>query len=638
MNPPVALAADAEPTLGAEVEEVRVTGKRDPVQEASPTRSSVDRERLAQPGMRLGEALRVVPGVSVRDTGGYGAFASASLRGGTAAQTPVYFGSVLLNDDVAGTADLSAFSPALLERVDVYRGHAPLTLERQGLGGAIVLVPRVPRERVLEGGLTAGSLGHVLATLTGGDSGDAGEIIAMATHERAANRYPFRDDRGTLFDARDDAWRARENADTARTSAVVSARSNVGPASVRFLGFGTRGAQGVPRLAVLPSIAARLEQGRELAALEVHAPAGDHTVLAVRATGTWARSQYDDPLAELGLGTPSLALTGSRYEQRVALDHQAEHWRLFGSVGALEEALLRRGGEELDATRLTGRVHGGASFDVSERWRLETVLTHDGVATTASGRTVTEREGRDGVTQGRLVVRFREGVHEALLVGARYARMPTLGERYGVDGATRGNADLQPESGEALELVGRSSFGPERLVRVEVATYVRRMRDLIDYTKTSPGTVKPINVGTARLLGAEATLEVKPSESWSLGGVSTLLDAQDTTAGSSLENRRLPFRARHVESVFVRLSPVFGHRRALRFEWRTNVEGERTVDPAGLARIPAQRWSDASLRGTAGALELAVRFGNVFDEPRVDVVGYPLPGRTVDLTLAGALP
>jgi hypothetical protein len=76
----------------------------------------------------------------------------------------------------------------------------------------------------------------------------------------------------------------------------------------------------------------------------------------------------------------------------------------------------------------------------------------------------------------------------------------------------------------------------------------------------------------------------------------------------------------------------------LRFEWRTNVEGERTVDPAGLARVPAQSWSDASLRGTAGALDLAVRFGNVFEQSRVDVVGYPLPGRTVDLTVGGQLP
>ena len=638
MSAPVALPADLDTDKAAEVEEVRVTGKRDPVQDASPTRTVVDRERLAQPGMRLGESLRVVPGVAVRDTGGYGAFASASLRGGTAAQTPVYFGSVLLNDDVAGTADLSAFSPALFERVDVFRGHAPLTLERQGLGGAIVLVPRAPRERVTEAAITAGTLGHALATATGGESGDSCEILAMASHERATNRYPFRDDRGTSFDASDDVWRLRENADMQRTSAVVNARANVGPGELRLLTFATLGAQGVPRLAVLPSLAARLAQDRELGALEFRAPAGEGSVLSLRATGTWARSRYDDPLAELGLGTTSLALAGQRYEQRAALERAVDDWRVFGSIGMLEERLVRRGSADLAASRLTGRLHVGAGFDATARWRIEAVITHDAVVSDAEGTGTREELVKASVSQGRLVARVREGVHELLVVAARYARMPTLGERYGVDGATRGNPGLAAESGEALEVVGRSAIGPEKLVRIEVAAYARRMSDLIDYTKTSPGTVKPINVGSARLVGAEVALEVKPAEAWSIGAVSTLLDAQDTTEASALVNRRLPFRARHVESIFVRLFPSFDTRRSLRFEWRTNVEGERTVDPAGLARVPAQSWSDASLRGTAGPLDLAVRFGNVFEQARVDVVGYPLPGRTVDLTLGANLP
>lgn len=638
MTTPVTLPAEVDAPLGAEVEEVRVTGKRDPVQEAAPTRTSVDRERLAQPGMRLGEALRVVPGVAVRDTGGYGAFASASLRGGTGAQTPVYFGSVLLNDDVAGTADLSAFSPMLLERVDVFRGHAPLTLDRQGLGGAIVLVPRAPRERLLEAQVTAGTLDHVVGSVVGAERAESADVLAMVTHEQASNRYPYRDDRGTLFDPSDDRLMLRENADTQRTSGVVSGGANYGAARVQVLGFGTRGSQGVPRLAVLPSLAARLDQDRELAAVEVRAPTGDGSTFTLRATGTWARSSYTDPLGELGLGTSALALRGSRYEQRAAIAHDIDSWRLFGAIGMMEEGLRRRGGVELEASRLTGRMHGGVAFDASDRWRFELVLTHDAVASDATGTGIDHALAKSSVSQGRFVARVREGAHEAMVVAAHYARMPTLGERYGVDGATRGNPELQPESGEGVEIVGRSTFGPERFVRVEVAAFARRMRDLIDYTKTSPGTVKPINVATARLLGAEAVVELRPSEAWSLGGVSTLLDAEDTTASSTLANRRLPFRARHVESVFVRVSPSFGERRSLRFEWRTNVEGERTVDPAGLARVPSQRWSDASLRGSAGALELAVRFGNVFDEARVDVVGYPLPGRTVDLTLGGGLP
>jgi iron complex outermembrane receptor protein len=225
-----------------------------------------------------------------------------------------------------------------------------------------------------------------------------------------------------------------------------------------------------------------------------------------------------------------------------------------------------------------------------------------------------------------------------LVVGAHYARTPTLGERFGVDGAVRGNADLSPEHGLGGDLVVRGSFGADRLVRVEVVTFTRWTSDLIDYTKTSPGTVKPINIGSARFLGLEGTVDVRVRADMSLGAVTTLLDAEDTTDGNTLANRTLPFRARHVESVFARFFPSFGELRSLRFEWRTNVEGGRTLDPAGLARIPAQSWSDATLRGRHGILEAAMRWANVFDQTRIDLVGYPMPGRTVDLTLAVETP
>ena len=51
--------------------------------------SRVTRERLAAPGARAPEVLRSEAGVQIAESGGLGAPATASIRGATAAQTPV---------------------------------------------------------------------------------------------------------------------------------------------------------------------------------------------------------------------------------------------------------------------------------------------------------------------------------------------------------------------------------------------------------------------------------------------------------------------------------------------------------------------------------------------------------------------
>ena len=627
------------PHAAESAEEVRVVGQRESLVDESPSMTRVDRDRLAAPGMRLGEALRVVPGVAVRDAGGYGAFSSAALRGGTAAQTPVYFGSVLVNDDVAGTADLSAFAPSLLERIEVHRGHAPLELDRQGLGGAIVLVPRVARDLHADAAITAGTFGHRTLRGTASHAGDAYDVVGAVVHERADNDYPYVDDRGTLFDASDDRTVNRGNADISMTSGLVSGSMRFGDTGLRAFAFGSTREQGVPRLAVLPSVAARLDQHRELVAVEGDTRLGEHTTLKVRTTGTWAGSTYTDPLAELGLGTARLTIRGTRFDERVALDIKSASIRVFAAVGALEEGLAREGTSSLEASRFSARSQLGTSVALGAGLALEAAVVHEEQWQRAQGAaTDVNARAHEQVSTGRLVAKWSGERVETMVVGSRYARTPTLGERFGVDGSIRGNAALEPEFGYAADAIVRGAVDDERRVRFEAVTFIRWMTNLVDYTKTSPGTVKPINIGSARLVGAEAVIDIRLPGDASLGAVTTLLDAEDTTDGNALVNRRLPFRARHVESCFIRYFPTFAEGRSLHVEWRTNVEGERTVDPAGLARIPAQAWSDATLRGRRAPFEVAMRWGNVFNAARIDLVGYPLPGRTIDMTLAVDLP
>src|SRR5260221_299547 len=56
------------------------------------------RERLEAPGASAADVLADVPGVQVARTGSAGDLATASIRGATSAETPVYLAGIRLND------------------------------------------------------------------------------------------------------------------------------------------------------------------------------------------------------------------------------------------------------------------------------------------------------------------------------------------------------------------------------------------------------------------------------------------------------------------------------------------------------------------------------------------------------------
>ena len=151
----------AEPS-GTRPLEVVVRGEKapPPPKEPSMAGSVIREDRLRAPGLSAGDVLRTQPGVAVANTGGYGALSTASIRGATAAQTPVYLGGVRLNDDVGGTADLSLVPLWMLDRVEIYRSGAPLEADQLGIGGAIFFEPRFPRKPEAAVGATAGSFGE----------------------------------------------------------------------------------------------------------------------------------------------------------------------------------------------------------------------------------------------------------------------------------------------------------------------------------------------------------------------------------------------------------------------------------------------------------------------------------------------
>ncbi|WP_437310217.1 TonB-dependent receptor [Sorangium sp. So ce388] len=627
--------------------EVRVEGDRvrapAPPKDRSVAGSVLTRDRLAGAGLEAADVLRTQPGVQVTESGGFGGPATAAIRGATAAQTPVYLAGVRLNDDVAGTADLSLVPLWLVERIEIYRGNAPIEADRLGPGGAIFFEPRRPSRATAGVGAMAGSFGARRGwTFAGGSAGPVSALVGVSA-EAAANRYSFIDDRGTLFDASDDTVQRRRNADVRTIDAWALARVDLGHgATVDVLANATDREQGVPRLALLPSRRARGGSLRALSSLVARVPFGaeaQHT-LEARTSFIEARSEFHDPLLELALFTRELRLGGRRLEQTLgATLDLSDHLRVRPMLSVAREGISR----EPDDIPLARARRSFARGAVSAEARLGESITLHALASGECHATGADPERPCDVLAptGRLGVEAGSDRIRLLATVGRYLRVPTLGEVYGLSGVVHGNAGLDPESGVTLEAGIRAQTRRGAVLRgayVDAFLFGRAATGLIAYARAGQGYVTPYNVGRARVLGAELLTGIEVTPFLRAEVAATLLDPRDTTPDRMTANEVLPFRSRLV--VAPRLHAGWKRPEGAVFsgasgELRAVYQSSRYADPAGLGVIAEQATVDLEAESTwfGGHLAGRARVADLLDARRTDVVGYPLPGRSVFFTL-----
>jgi iron complex outermembrane receptor protein len=620
--------------------EVRGTLGRPASRDATAATTVVAGEELSAPGASSADVLARVPGVQVSRTGSTSDVATASIRGATSAQTPVYLAGIRLNDDVTGAADLSTLPLFMVDRVEVYRGNAPLDADRLGIGGAVFFEPRFPHRTELGGGVGAGSFGERSAWVSGAAASKRAATVVAVRREGAENDFSYSLDDGSV--------RRRTNADFTSTDAWTLARYTVGTgARVTAVLHAYDREQGSPGLAVIEDDRARTHTRKLLGAISARIPCGHEAAGAetcsveLVSSGISANATVTDPLGSL-IGTPFVATTGERIEEQARVTAVAgSAWTFGGSVATgLERVRVSRPGDSaVRAERWTARPaatatwHAGATTDVTALGSVECHATKSAGA--RPGACDTPELG------ARLGARQRLGPSIELRANAgHYVRTPALGELYGISAVVRGNPTLLPEAGDTADLGVHVGGATGRLrADTDVFGFARRVDALVAYRQNFLGVIVPFNVGRARLVGVEVAASVAWSGLVRTALAATLLDPRDTSQGRTLANDILPFRSRLVVTDFTELYtdeglPALGVERAS-VGVRVTHRSSRYADPGGLIVLGAQTVFD--LEASAGFLHrtlgarLALR--NALDAREVDAVGLPLPGRSVYATL-----
>ncbi len=605
-------------------------------------------DQVHRTGDSSADVLRQVPGVQVTRTGASSDSATLSIRGASAYQVPVYLAGIRLNDEVTGSADLSLVPLWMMQRIEVFRGNAPVASDRLGLAGAVYFEPRHGGSNDVGAGVEAGSHGQRAGWVGAQVGGPNASALVAVRSTHADNDYEYLDDHGQRFD-RDETTVRRRNADFSTQDAW--AIGDVRRGRLRFVGLthAMDKEQGVTGIATTPATVARAQRRRLLTGLSAFAPcsADDSCELQLNTSLLVESTALRDPLRELRtLRSVYAQVRGERFNQSARWVWEPTADTQLGISGHYTTdslSLTRLSSLPRDARRTTL----GATLDANVR-PTEPLLVHamlgaqcantDGQYERLSQPTEARQQYCDADDpDARVGLSYDVASDWMLLANAgKTARLPTLGELYGTGPLVDGNPELKPERSVSVDMGVRGTARSARVTAsVDSFVFGRWSDELVRYRRTSLNAISPYNVGSARVLGAELAAATRWYAHVSTRTAMTLLDPRETTSDALADptvNDVLPLTSRLVLSQSVDAETTgesWNVRRALlgvRYFYRSN----RFADPAGLVVLPEQHQVDllARVHLRRPNLECTVSVDDVFDAATLDILGLPVAGRT----------
>jgi outer membrane receptor protein involved in Fe transport len=606
--------------------------------------TSIDLTERGRLASGVGALLDDAPGLHVRRNGGDLAAETLVLRGAPAAHLTVALDGVVLNDAASDGVDLSVIPPALIARVDVYRGVVPVRLGVGSLGGAVDLRLRDLSARpVAWAAAGAGSFGGRRASAGAGAGLGAWRTLVALNYRGTSGDFSYyQPDARTLSagrvtdrvnnggDALDGLFRVCRGGPEARTSACLLVlggwlyRGIAGPGDAAVVGpfqeqrrllarasFDWRPEAWTIELAATAMVRGDLFDGR--------GTTGGVSVTGYRATSDTWRGQAELRARRRSSGVTHEALLRGRAEGFVP-----------GAGATLVDATRRALTAGLESTWATGGLRLSAGF-VAEAIADETPSQHE------SRGLLSPRVGAHLRVRPWLELRAHAGIA---------ARAPTLPERFGDRGVIVGNASLRAERSRFVDAAAvlTARRGRWRL-DAELGGYARDATDLIALVQVGPGRFRAENFGRVSIVGAELSARVRWRDELTLTVAGALLDPALVGEGGD-RGRMVPGVPWGDLSATLAMA-VGGARAAL----SVSAVSSAWLDRSNCTAIPARAladlrlgWSPPVLRGWGATLEVT----NLFDQrtasqglcnpigdassvtaPIQDFLGYPLPGRAV---------
>lgn len=495
----------------------------------------------------LSGALERAPGVEVTPYGPAGSASSIAIRGSRPGQTLVLQDGRPLNSPVTGDADPRPVMTGSIDRVEVLRGPSGLLYGSAAVGGVVnVLTPRPPAEfsGKIEG--QGGTFGTVEREISVG--GPVGPTRWLLEEHRmtSSGARPNSAVRSEGFFLKGEAVEQPRITLSAGKWDDVQGDPGVQPAFdplLRTASQLTFGNDDVSSLTDEEQNHHQFVDGR----IEMNPLEGHEAI--IHGYGDVDESAFRSSFA--GFGDPIEERVGSTVQaQGIDAQYTVDPWTGSDSRitvgGGWRKERLNSNTDDRDTVTdvpthtpgVRGRVETGSAFTELTFTPFESArFAHDLTLTGGARLDRNSRFGNIDNTHGG--VAYDVGPVCFKVAGGTAFRAPTLSDLFWPLDAygEHGNPDLKPERGQTYEAgIERHAHG----VFVRATTFVRNIRDQIDWGLDSKGGYYPTNVGRVTTRGDE--MEMSSQWRWlTAGGTVTVLRSIQQQAEPVLYDVNSPY-------------------------------------------------------------------------------------------------
>ncbi len=584
------------------------------------------------------DVLSRAVGLTVRESGGFGSYSTLSIRGSTSAQVPVFFDGVPLNSPGRGEVNLADISLGSLDRIEIYRGAAPLDRGGVSAGGAIHLYSA--RDAAAWIRMGAGSYNTRTLEGGGGTSAGAWRFSARAHWRESQGDWEFFDDNGTRYNLNDDARVERVNNDGTAAGTFVSAQRPAGAWNITLSEAFDQREQGMPGFSAAQSERARTSSLTHQFRVALRRP--------LSAASRWRevslfhridRQGFLDPDGDLGLGRNDrtdtvhglgLVAAGSLTPARANAWRTEFHWSRLNSTDRLQSP---------DQGEPQTRATWAASLQPSLHWEFAKVTARPGLRAEvhydrfhgtlpfASLPTGPRESATTWAPAAQFSLQRRLSPNTFVESNFAYThRVPTLLESFGDRGTVIGNPDLQPETSVNRDL--GIVWTPAAGRRFALAMFQNDAWDLISFQSVNGMSARAFNVGRAEIEGIEVEMNMGRMGAMHMNANFTAMSARDRTDRAVAGGH--PLVGRPGYELQVRMGATV--RRVL-LEYELVAMGQNYLETG--RRTPIDPRTLHSLRShiDLGRAQLDINVQNLADREVFDLLGHPLPGRTLRISL-----
>jgi vitamin B12 transporter len=562
--------------------------------------------------LRLGaasvaDALRFVPGVTVKNTGTTGSLQTVALRGTKSEQTLVLVDGRPINDPDTGAVDFSSIPVNGIKRIEIVAGGASTLYGSSAIGGVINIITERPTS-TSSAFVQLGFQGAVDEGLSASatDPSSLGlRVDARVTHTRDAFDYPAF---GPLPSG------TRTDTDDKLADVAFAISRDFGAATLRLRLSDDTDDVGAPGdLSFASSPLARQQRIFDRSDLDLEVPAGRNAwTLQLFADGR--RLHFAEPVpSNPSFGIDALDNTTSRgFSIRDSLSASAAQLVTFGYDARGDHALF--GG-------LTSQPAVVAS-DSTTAWYVADDVHAPGARVSGSLGLRSERPQGTAATS---VPSF--GVTDnlgGLTIRANYARAfrtPDLDDRYF---PFAGNPALKPEYAATFDAGATAQLGA---ASATVSWFGVDTNNLIEF---DPVTFVPVNIAKASVRGVESQLEFAIGND---GNTRISYTAYPRAADlSAPPGTRLFYRPTATGSA-----EYWRSLRGGRAGFSLSFTGRRYANETNTISLPAYATLGAFVERPIGrGLAMTARLDNLTGERVQDTYGYPVLGTTLSVRLSTA--